>query len=75
MGILTLSILNSVHTSISPIILYKLCSVATSKYFETLLLENYVRIIALAPDLQTVLLYSTIEFLYHSFTTELNYHS
>ncbi len=71
MGTLTLSISNSVHTSVSPIFLYKLCSVAIPEHSEPLLLENCVRIVALAPDLRTVPIYSTIEFLYHSSTTEL----
>jgi hypothetical protein len=55
-GTLTSSILKSVHTLISLIFSYKL---------------NHVRIIALMPDLQRVSLYSIIDFLYHSSTTEL----
>jgi len=66
-GTLTLSILKSAHTSISPIIFYKLCSVATPEHPEPLLLENHVRIVALTPDLQRVSLYSVIDFLYYSF--------
>jgi hypothetical protein len=50
-GTLTLSILKSVHTSMSPIFSYKLYSVATPGYPEPLSLENHVRIIALMPDL------------------------
>jgi hypothetical protein len=68
---LTLSILKSVHTSISSIIFYKLCSVATLRNREPLLLKIHVRIIALTPDLQRVFFYSVIGFLYHSSTTEL----
>jgi hypothetical protein len=70
-GTLTLSILNSVHTSISPIILYKSCSVATPEHSKPLPLENYARIVALAPDLRTVPLYGVTEFLHHSSTAEL----
>jgi hypothetical protein len=65
-GTLTLNILKSVHTLISPIIFYKLCFIATPGYPEPLLLENHVRIVALTPDLQRVSFYSVIDFLYHS---------
>jgi hypothetical protein len=68
---LTLSISNSVHTSMSPIILYKSSSVATPKHCEPLSPENYIRIVAIAPDLRKVSVYSAIEFLYHSSTIEL----
>jgi hypothetical protein len=71
MGTLILSISNSVHKSISPIFLYKSCSVATSEHSEPLPLENYVRIVALAPDLREVPLYGAIEFLHYSSTIEL----
>src|SRR5436305_1391565 len=71
MSTLTLSISNSVHTSISPIFLYKSCSVATPEHPEPLPLENYVRIVALAPDLPTVPLYGATEFLHHSSTAVL----
>jgi hypothetical protein len=70
-GTLTLSISNSVHTSTSPIFLYKSCFVATPKNSEPLPLENYVRTVALAPDLQKVTLYSVMELLSHSSTIEL----
>ena len=72
-GTLTSSILNSVHTPMSPIFLYKLCLVATPKHSQTFLLENYVRIVAFAPDLQKVSFYSTIELLTcsHSSTLQL----
>ena len=53
-GTLTLSILKSVHTSISPIFFYKLCSVATPRRPDPLLLENHVGIVALTPVLQRV---------------------
>jgi hypothetical protein len=48
-----------------------LCSMATPEYSEPLLLENYIRIVALAPDLQKVSVDSATEFLYHSSTIEL----
>src|SRR5579862_3434981 len=70
-GTLTSSILKYVHTSISPIFSYKLYSVATPGRPEPLLVENYVRIIALTPDLQRVFFYSITDFLHHSSTTEL----
>jgi len=60
-----------VHIQISPIFLYKLCSMATSKHSESLPLENYVCIVALAPDLQKVSFYSETEFLNHSSTNKL----
>src|SRR6266536_2221524 len=70
-GTLPSRILKSVHTSISPIFFYKLCSVATLGHPELLLLENHVRIVALTPDLQRVSFYSVTDFLHHSSTTEL----
>jgi hypothetical protein len=66
-GTLTLSILKSMHTLISPLIFYKLCSVATPKHLKPLLLENHVRIVAFTPNLQRVSFYSVIDFLYYSF--------
>jgi hypothetical protein len=71
MGTLTSSISNSVHTPVSPIFLYNLYSLAIPEYSKPLPLENYVRIVALAPDLRTVPLYGKIEFLHYSSTTEL----
>jgi hypothetical protein len=65
-GTLTLSILKSVYTLISPIFFYKLYSVATPGYPKPLLLENYVRIVALTPNLWIVFVYSIIEFLYRN---------
>jgi hypothetical protein len=50
-GTLTLSILKSIYTSILLIIYYDLYSVATPRHPKSLLLENHVRIVALAPDL------------------------
>jgi hypothetical protein len=59
------------RTLISPIFSYKLYSVATPGHPKPLPLENHVRIIAFTPDLQRVSFYSVIDFLHHSFTTEL----
>jgi hypothetical protein len=70
-GTLTSNILKSAYTLISPISFYKLCSVATPRHPEPLLLENHVRIVALTPDLQRVSFYNVTGFLYHSTTTEL----
>jgi hypothetical protein len=67
---LTLNILKSVHTYISPI-LYKSCSVATPKHFKAFPLENYVRIVTPAPNLRKVSVYSAIAFLYYSSAIEL----
>jgi hypothetical protein len=58
------------HINIS-YILYKPCSVATPEHSEPLPPENYVRIVALSPDLWTVSIYSATEFLHHSSTIEL----
>ena len=60
------------HTSMSPIFLYKSRSIATPKHSEPLLAENYVRIVALAPDLWKVPVYSATEFLHHSSTIKLS---
>jgi hypothetical protein len=70
-GTLTSSILKPVHMSISPIFSYKLYSVAIPGHLESPLLENHVRIIALAPDLQRVSFDGVTDLLYHSSTTEL----
>jgi hypothetical protein len=63
--------LKSLHTLISPIIFYKLYSVATPGHPEPLLLESHVHIVALTPNLQRVSFYSVTEFLHHSSTTKL----
>ena len=55
----------------SPIFLYKSCSVATPQHSEPLLLENYVHIVVLAPNLRKVSFYGVIEFLNHISTIEL----
>ena len=70
-GTLTSSILKSVHTLISLIFSYKLCSVATPGHPEPFPLENHGRIVALTPDLQRVSFYSVIGFPHHSPTIEL----
>ena len=70
-GTLTLSILKSVHTLISPIFSYKFYSVATPRHPKPFPLENHGCIVALISDLQRVSFYSITDFLYHSFTTEL----
>lgn len=44
---------------------------ATPEHSEPLPLENYVRIVALTPNLQRVFFYSATEFLHHSSTIEL----
>ena len=44
---------------------YKSCSVATPKHFEPLLLEIYIRVVAITPDLRRVPFYSVIKFLHH----------
>ena len=71
MSTLTLCISVSVHTLTSAILLHKLCSVTTLEHSESFPLENYVRIVALAPKLQTVSVYGTTEIVHHSFTIEL----
>ncbi len=69
-GTLTLSNLNLVYILVSPIYLYKLCLVATLKYFKCLLLKKYVYIV-LASNLRKVSLYRVIEFFYYKSTIEL----
>jgi hypothetical protein len=49
-GTLTLSILKFAYTLVSPMIFYKLYSVATPKHPKPLPLENHVRIVALTPE-------------------------
>ena len=67
---LTLSIPKSVYISLPLIFIYKSYSVTTPKHSKPLLLENYVYIVALAPDLRKVSVYCGTEFLYYSFTTK-----
>jgi hypothetical protein len=61
MGTLTLSNLNSVHALESPIVTYKLYAIATLECLEPTLLENYVYILAFAPDLRRAFFYSATE--------------
>jgi hypothetical protein len=68
---LTLNMSNSLHISMSPKFLYKSCSIAAPKHSNPLPPENYPCIIALAPGLWNVSVYSKIEFLPHSSTIEL----
>jgi hypothetical protein len=70
-GTLTLSILKSIHTLISPIDSYKLCSVATPRHPKPLQPEYHIYIVTFILDLQRVSFYSIIDFLYHSSTTKL----
>ena len=70
-GTSTLSILKSVYILISPIIFYKLYSVATYRYPKPLSLENHIYIIVLTSNLQRVSFYSVTEFLHYSSTTKL----
>jgi hypothetical protein len=71
MGTLTLNIIKSIHLSISPIILHKLYSTATPEYPRLLLQENYVFIVALAPDLLRVCFYDETDFVHQSSTFQL----
>jgi hypothetical protein len=52
------------HNLISSINFYKLYSIATLRHLKPLLLENRIYIVALTPDLQRVLFYNIIVFLY-----------
>jgi hypothetical protein len=70
-GTLTSNMLNSMHTLMTPIFMYKSCSIATTEHSKPILLENCVRIVAIAPDLWTVSIYNAIEFLYRSSTIKL----
>jgi hypothetical protein len=70
-GTLTSSNLKSVHTSISIIILYKSCAIATFKHLEPVPPKIYVCIVAFTFNLQRALFYSIIMFLYYSTTIKL----
>ena len=65
-GTLTLSNLNSVHTSMKRKNSCKLYSVATFEALEVLLSKNYVRIIAFGRDLRTASFHDAREFLDYS---------
>jgi hypothetical protein len=70
-GTLTSSISKFVHTLISPLFSFKLCSMATLGNPGPLPLENHVCIVAFTANLQRVSFSSLIEILYYSSTTEL----
>jgi hypothetical protein len=59
------------YTVISFIIFCNLYSIATPEHPNCLRLKNYVRVVALTPDLQSVSFYNAIDFLSYSCTTEL----
>jgi hypothetical protein len=60
-----------VHTSISIIIFYKPCAIATLKHLELVLSKNYIRIITFTFNLQRALFYSITVFLHYSTTIKL----
>ncbi len=70
-GTLTSSNLKAVHTSISTIILYKPCAIATLKHLEPVPSKNYIHIIAFTFNLQRALFYSITVFLHYSTTIKL----
>jgi uncharacterized protein YqhQ len=47
---------------ISPIVIYKICSMTISGHPKLLLLDNYIYIVALTSNLQRVSFYSIIKF-------------
>jgi hypothetical protein len=59
------------HTAISLIMFCILYSIVTLEHPSCLRLKNYVRVVALTPDLQSVSFCSVIDFLSYSCTTEL----
>jgi len=67
-GTLTLSNLNSIYISMYLLILYKSYFAVTLKYSKPVLLINYIRVVALTPDLQVILFYNIIKFLKNSST-------
>jgi hypothetical protein len=71
MSTLTRSISTSIHFLKILHVFHNLCLIANSGHFGTLLLEIYIRLVVLTPDFQKVLVYSVIEFLYYSSTTEI----
>jgi hypothetical protein len=70
-GTLTLSNLNSVHTSIKPKNLYKSYSVATIEALESLLIKIYVRVVASGPDLRAASFHDARDFFDYSFAIKL----
>jgi hypothetical protein len=65
-GTLTLSNLNSVHTSIKPKNLCKSYSVATLEALKALPSKNYIRVVALEPDLRAASFHDAREFFDYS---------
>jgi hypothetical protein len=65
-GTLTLSNLNSMYTLIQLIILCKSYSVATLEPLKPLLLNNYVRVVTLTPDLRAASFHDAREFFHYS---------
>jgi hypothetical protein len=63
---LNLNILKSIYTIISLIMFCKLYFIAIPKYFKPLLLENYIRFVALMLDSIRVSFYNLIEFFHYS---------
>jgi hypothetical protein len=70
-GTLTSNKSNSMHTLMSSIFVFMLCSTANDKHFTPNLLKNYTHIIAFTPDLQRISFYSITKFFHHGFTTKL----
>ena len=68
---LTLNILKSVHTSNYPILLSEPYTVATPEHSGPLSPENYVRVVALAPDLRAASFHDAREFFDYSSTIKL----
>jgi hypothetical protein len=60
-----------VHILVYPMFLYKLYFMATPRHSKPLLLNKYIYIVVLAPDLQKVSVYSNIDFPYHGSTAKL----
>ena len=70
-GTLTLNVSKSIHISKYLILLSVLYSVATPKHFKPLSPENYVCVIALAPNLRAASFYNRREFFHYSSTIKL----
>jgi len=70
-GTLTLNIFKSVHTSKYSILLFEPYPVATPEHSAPLPPENYIRVVALAPDLRAAFFYDGREFFHYSSTIKL----
>ena len=68
---MTLNILKSVHTSKYPILLSDPDPVATPEHSAPLSPENYVGVVALAPDLRAAAFYNGGQFFHYSSTVKL----